>query len=125
VQIWGNGNKADGCAPNKSGVGFACTDDNDVLNAGDVIVPYNAVPVPREPAAQKYVLDQFSSRIYSRNDGDTQWNGPWVEAGDDGFATSGTIYISCSGQLRFRYVQGNSVQGFRAIRCRAIPSTGG
>lgn len=47
TQIWGNGKAADGCAPNKSGVPVTCTDANDVLNAGDVIVPYNAVPIPR------------------------------------------------------------------------------
>ena len=50
VQIWGNGLAADGCAPNIAGVPVTCTDANDVLNAGDVIIPYNVVPVPRDGA---------------------------------------------------------------------------
>jgi hypothetical protein len=44
LQIWGNGLAADGCAPNIAGVALTCTDGNDVLHAGDVIIPYNAVP---------------------------------------------------------------------------------
>ena len=62
VQIWGNGKAADGCAPNINGVSFTCTDAADVLNAGNVIIPYNAVPVPRAVVAQSNVLDNFSSR---------------------------------------------------------------
>lgn len=48
VQIWGNGESDDGCAPNIAGVAVVCSDANDVLNAGDVIVPFNAVPIPRD-----------------------------------------------------------------------------
>ncbi len=47
TQVWGNRIAADGCAPNKSGVPVTCTNDNDVLNAGDVILPSNAIPIPR------------------------------------------------------------------------------
>jgi uncharacterized repeat protein (TIGR01451 family) len=47
TQIWGNSLAADGCPPNKSGVALTCTNANDVLNAGDVIIPYNSIPVPR------------------------------------------------------------------------------
>ena len=77
TQIWGNGKAADGCAPNKSGTPVVCTDANDVLNAGDVVVPYNAVPVPvsQTGAASKYVLDTFSSQSYSNNNGNVNWAG--------------------------------------------------
>lgn len=47
VQIWGNGQAADGCVPNKVGVAVTCADVNDVLNAGDVIILNNTVPIPR------------------------------------------------------------------------------
>jgi len=47
TQIWGNGKAADGCAPNKNGVALSCSDANDVLSAGDVILPSNAIPIPR------------------------------------------------------------------------------
>jgi uncharacterized repeat protein (TIGR01451 family) len=51
TQIWGNGLAADGCPPNKAGVALSCTDANDVLNAGDVIVPFNSIPIPRNSNA--------------------------------------------------------------------------
>jgi len=47
TQIWGNGKAADGCAPNKNGVPITCTDGNDVFVAGDVILPSNSIPIPR------------------------------------------------------------------------------
>ena len=48
TQIWGNSLAADGCAPNKAGVTLTCTNANDVLNAGDVIIPSNSVAHPKE-----------------------------------------------------------------------------
>ncbi len=106
TEIWGNGIAADGCAPNKSGVPVDCTDANDVLNAGDVIVPYNAVPipVPSTVSARKYVLDEFGSRNYSNNNGNVNWAGDWVEQNDSGASqspTAGRIQITTGGQLRF------------------------
>ena len=50
TQIWGNGNALDGCPPNKMGVPLTCTNGNDVLNGGDVIVLENDVTLPRNPA---------------------------------------------------------------------------
>ncbi len=48
TQIWGDQNAANGCPPNRDGrTAMACTDANDVLNAGDVIVLENDVPIPR------------------------------------------------------------------------------
>lgn len=47
TQVWGNGIAADGCAPNKNGVTLSCSDANDSLSAGDVILPSNAIPIPR------------------------------------------------------------------------------
>lgn len=112
VQIWGNGVAADGCAPNKTGTPVVCTDGNDVLNAGDVIIPYNAVPIPRVVAPQSYVLDQFSTQAYNNNDGNTNWSGNWIETGDDGLATGGNIYINAgSDDLRFRYLSPNGGAG--------------
>ncbi len=43
TQIWGNGEADDGCPPNFSGVILTCTDANDVINAGAVIVLRNNV----------------------------------------------------------------------------------
>ncbi|HNR97058.1 MAG TPA: hypothetical protein PKH89_08840, partial [Anaerolineae bacterium] len=78
VQIWGNGNAADGCAPNIRGVPLTCTDANDVLHAGDVIVPYNAVPV-----TTWYAYDQFGTVAYNNNNGNLNWATNWIESGDD------------------------------------------
>ncbi|HNS40589.1 MAG TPA: hypothetical protein PKJ56_10150, partial [Promineifilum sp.] len=48
VQIWGNGKAADGCAPALQTGSVTCTDANDKLNAGDVIIlSDSAIPVPR------------------------------------------------------------------------------
>jgi uncharacterized repeat protein (TIGR01451 family) len=98
VQIWGNGIAADGCAPNIRGVPVVCTDANDVLAAGDVIIPYNAVPLTGNDAY--YVLDTFSTAEYDNQNGNVTWSTNWVETGDDGSASSGDIRIT-SGQLRF------------------------
>ncbi|HRQ15394.1 MAG TPA: hypothetical protein PK205_19010, partial [Promineifilum sp.] len=38
VQIWGNSTAADGCAPQIGSTPVVCTNANDVLNAGDVII---------------------------------------------------------------------------------------
>ena len=38
VQIWGNGIAADGCAPQIGSTPVVCTNANDVLDAGDVII---------------------------------------------------------------------------------------
>ena len=58
TQIWGNSNCADGFPPNKAGVAVTCvagsSDANDVLNAGDVIVPYNSVDVPNSSSSIEY-----------------------------------------------------------------------
>lgn len=111
TQIWGNGKAADGCAPNKSGTPVVCTDANDVLNAGDVVVPYNAVPVPvsQTGAGSKYVLDEFSSRNYNKNDGNVNWAGDWVERNDDGSPTAGRITIETSFNPReLRFTESNA-----------------
>ena len=48
TQIWGDKNAANGCAPNVDGrTGLVCIDANDTLNAGNVIVLENDVPMPR------------------------------------------------------------------------------
>jgi hypothetical protein len=82
VQIWGNGLAADGCAPNIDGAPFSCTDLSDFLYAGDIIIPYNQVIVPRVATANSYVLDNFSTQSYSNSDGNTTWSSDWVEMGD-------------------------------------------
>lgn len=38
--------------------------------------------------------DEFSSVSYSRNDGTANWTGAWIETGDNGSASNGTIQIS-------------------------------
>ncbi|HQJ51745.1 MAG TPA: C25 family cysteine peptidase [Anaerolineae bacterium] len=58
---------------------LTCTDANDVLHAGDVIVPYNAVPV-----TTWYAYDQFGTVAYNNNNGNLNWATNWIEAGDDG-----------------------------------------
>lgn len=49
-RIWGDGIAANGCAPNVNGVAVVCNNANDVLNAGDVILLVNNVPLPRVAA---------------------------------------------------------------------------
>ncbi len=47
VQIWGNGLAADGCAPRIGATTITCTNANDVLNSGNVIIlEDNSVVVP-------------------------------------------------------------------------------
>lgn len=54
TQVWGNGIAADGCPPNRNGsTALACTNANDVLNAGDVIVLSN----PVDPTTTQTVID--------------------------------------------------------------------
>jgi len=49
------------------------------------------------------VRDTFATQSYSRQDGSVNWATDWIETGDDGSATIGTIYInSTSTHLRFR-----------------------
>jgi LPXTG-site transpeptidase (sortase) family protein len=51
TQIWGNSNAADGCPSNVDGqTPLACTNANDVLVMGNVIVLENNVPLPRTSA---------------------------------------------------------------------------
>ncbi|HNO30139.1 MAG TPA: sortase [Anaerolineales bacterium] len=51
TQIWGNGLAADGCPPNVDGkTALVCSDTNDVLTLGNVIVLENDVPLPRTSA---------------------------------------------------------------------------
>ncbi len=45
--------------------------------------------------------DNFSPRSYNNNAGSSNFNGPWVEAGDNGSATSGTIQVTQGGTLTF------------------------
>ncbi len=78
TQIWGDGVAANGCAPNIEGVPFTCNDANDVLDAGDVVIPYNLISLPRG-TAQIYALDQFATVAYNNNDGNINWNGDWVD----------------------------------------------
>ena len=47
TQIWGDGIASNGCVPNKNGVAIACTNANDLINAGNVIVlDSNIEPTP-------------------------------------------------------------------------------
>ncbi|QLQ05705.1 MAG: IgGFc-binding protein [Anaerolineae bacterium] len=89
---------------------MVCTDANDVLNAGDVVVPYNAVPVPVSltGVASKYVLDTFNSQSYSNNNGNVNWAGDWVERNDSGASqspTAGRIRITSN---RLRFIESNA-----------------
>jgi hypothetical protein len=54
TKIWGDGNAANGCPPNKNGAALTCTNGNDVLNGGDVITLDNNVTLPRNPATVLY-----------------------------------------------------------------------
>ncbi|MCL4805919.1 MAG: hypothetical protein KJ046_16610, partial [Anaerolineae bacterium] len=52
VQIWGNGLAADGCAPALQTGPITCTNANDVLNSGDVIIlEDNNVAVPNSASS--------------------------------------------------------------------------
>lgn len=63
TEIWGDGNALNGCAPPLGESGHpACTDANDVLNAGSVIVLDEDIPIPRETNA---ILFDGGDRIQS------------------------------------------------------------
>mmetsp|Transcript_26857 Transcript_26857/g.58259 ORF Transcript_26857/g.58259 Transcript_26857/m.58259 type:complete len:732 (-) Transcript_26857:2407-4602(-) len=63
TEIWGDGNALNGCAPPLGENGHpACTDANDVLNAGSVIVLDEDIPKPRETNA---ILFDGGDRIQS------------------------------------------------------------
>ena len=51
TEIWGDKNATNGCQP---GIKVPCTDESDVLLAGDSIVKQNAVEVPRTPSLIRY-----------------------------------------------------------------------
>ena len=54
TQVWGNGIAADGCAPNRDGkTPLACTDANDLLTGGNVVVLSN----PVDPTTLQSVID--------------------------------------------------------------------
>ncbi|MGL4651871.1 MAG: hypothetical protein ACRC1H_20850, partial [Caldilineaceae bacterium] len=54
TQVWGNGIAADGCPPNRDGkTPLVCSNANDVLNSGNVIVLAN----PVDPATLQSVID--------------------------------------------------------------------
>jgi hypothetical protein len=46
TKVWGDGNAANGCAPNIAIT--ACTDSSDILKAGTSIVVQDEVPLPRK-----------------------------------------------------------------------------
>ncbi len=55
TEVWGDGSAANGCAPNVNGLPVTCTDANDVLNGGDVILVEDDVFAnPRNPATVLY-----------------------------------------------------------------------
>ena len=124
VQIWGNGLAADGCAPNIAGVPVTCTDANDILHAGDVIIPYNAVPVPRD-GGQQYAMDDFQTTAYNGNDGNTSSSGDWVETGDDNSATAGDIRVSMDNAQSLGYLRFMSTEANDSIDRGVDLSTGG
>ena len=83
TQVLGNGLEADGCAPNIRGVVVTCTDANDILHAGDVVLMNNPVALPRTPVAQNIALDNFNTVAYNNNNENTNWTDSWVEIGDE------------------------------------------
>ena len=50
TEVWGDGNQANGCAPNVD----PCTDENDKLNAGTSVVIQNTVELPRDASNIRY-----------------------------------------------------------------------
>lgn len=62
TEIWGDGDSSNGCAPPLRNT-VNCTDANDVLNAGDVIILQNEVPV--EPRDTSEILWDGGDRIQS------------------------------------------------------------
>ena len=50
--------------------------------------------------------DFFEGPGYNENDGTKNWNGPWIETGDDNTPNGGQIKITPDGELRFRELNG-------------------
>lgn len=60
------------------------------------------------------VRDNFSTRVYNRNDGTVNWSGSWTESGDSGTSqspTSGQIQVTTSGTLQI----GDGISGTPSI----------
>ncbi|MCP4249031.1 MAG: hypothetical protein GY778_18460, partial [bacterium] len=54
TEIWGDGRAATGCPPTKNRLPLACTDGNDLLDAGDVLALENDVPANPRGAAIRF-----------------------------------------------------------------------
>ncbi len=52
-----------------------------------------------------YTLDNFSTNVYTRNDGTLNWSGNWTEVNETTSATSGHIIVT-GGELRVRDTSG-------------------
>ncbi len=62
TQVWGNGLAADGCPPNIDGkTALTCSDANDKLTSGDVIVMDNNIPLPRTSTVLFDARDKIGS----------------------------------------------------------------
>ena len=54
------------------------------------------------------ILDQFGTASYSNNDGTANWAANWIEADDDGLATSGDVQV-LGAQLRMHNAAGGAL----------------
>jgi hypothetical protein len=68
-------------------------------------VLFSALGSPQLAQASQaaYVLDNFTTSVYTRQDGNTTWSTNWIETNDDGAATTGGVLIA-GGQLRLNNV---------------------
>ncbi len=106
TQIWGNGNAADGCPPNRDGVNnLTCSNANDQLRAGDVVVLRNAVQSTTPEVIDFDGRDKFGSteqiavsRVYwsAGNCGTGQPPGTCLAGAVEVYPTSdwGTTYVA-------------------------------
>ncbi|MFA6053974.1 MAG: SdrD B-like domain-containing protein [Thermodesulfovibrionales bacterium] len=52
------------------------------------------------------VRDDFTTNVYTRNDGTNNWNGSWTETGDDNVANTGSITVDTGNNNRVNFGPG-------------------
>lgn len=71
--------------------------------AGFVLVTGGALQLRYQASNYR---DDFTTNVYTRNDGTNTWSAPWSETGDDGTAAGGTITVDAANNNRVNFGPG-------------------
>lgn len=70
------------------------------LIAFGILVSVLSLPQSAQASQGAFVLDNFSTQVYNRQDGNVNWTTDWIETNDDGIATGGEVLITVGGVLQ-------------------------